>query len=78
MQESLRIAHKSGALRLKDLRQVTVDTTVQPKANTDSKLLYRAMVRLGKLARRCGIRLRQSYLRVGKLALMKCRNLDLT
>jgi IS5 family transposase len=29
------------------------------------------MVRLGKLARRWGIRLRQSYLRVGKLALMK-------
>jgi IS5 family transposase len=74
LQESLRIAHKSGALRLKDLRQVTVDTTVQPKAitfPTDGKLLYRAMVRLGKLARRCGIRLRQSYLRVGKLALMK-------
>ena len=74
LQESLRIAHKSGALRLKDLRQVTVDTTVQPKAitfPTDGKLLYRAMVRLGKLARRWGIRLRQSYLRVGKLALMK-------
>jgi transposase, IS5 family len=74
LQESLRIAHESGALRLKDLRQVTVDTTVQPKVitfPTDGKLLYRAMVRLGKLARRCGIRLRQSYLRVGKLALMK-------
>ena len=74
LQESLRIAHKSGALRLKDLRQVTVDTTVQPKAitfPTDGKLLYRAIVRLAKLARRCGIRLRQSYLRVGKLALMK-------
>jgi len=51
-----------------------VDTTVQPKAitfPTDGKLLYRAMVLLGKLARRCGIRLRQSYLRVGKLALMR-------
>ena len=49
LQESLRIAHKSGALRLKDLRQVTVDTTVQPKAitfPTDGKLLYRAMVAL--------------------------------
>ena len=74
LQESLRIAHKSGALRLKDLRQVTVDTTAQPKAitfPTDGKLLYRAMVRLGMLARRCGIRLMQSYLRAGKLALMK-------
>ena len=37
---------------------------------TDGKLLYRAMVRLAKLARRSGIRLSQSYVRVGKLALM--------
>jgi IS5 family transposase len=74
LQESLRIAHKTGALRIKDLRQATVDTTVQPKAitfPTDGKLLYRAMARLAKLARRWGVKLRQSYVRVGKLALMK-------
>jgi IS5 family transposase len=44
LQESLRIAHKTGALRIKDLRQATVDTTVQSKAitfPTDGKLLYR-------------------------------------
>jgi transposase, IS5 family len=29
--ESLRVAHASGALRSKDLKRVTVDTTVQPK-----------------------------------------------
>jgi IS5 family transposase len=74
LQESLRIAHKTGALRIKDLRQATVDTTVQPKAitfPTDGKLLYRATLRLAKLARRWGVKLRQSYVRVGKLALMK-------
>ena len=74
LQESPRIAHKTGALRIKDLRQATVDTTVQPKAitfPTDGKLLYRATLRLAKLARRWGVKLRQSYVRVGKLALMK-------
>jgi IS5 family transposase len=74
LQESLRIAHKSGALRIKDLKQVTVDTTVQPKAitfPTDGKLIYRAIVRLAKQAGRWGIELRQSYVRVGKLALIK-------
>src|SRR5260370_41134139 len=29
--ESLRVAHKSGALRSEDLKRVTIDTTVQPK-----------------------------------------------
>jgi hypothetical protein len=30
--ESLRVAHEVGALRMRDLKRVTVDTTVQPKA----------------------------------------------
>jgi hypothetical protein len=34
LQESLRIAHNTGALRTQDLRQVTVDTIVQSKAVT--------------------------------------------
>ena len=41
--ESLRVAHEAGALRTKDLKRVTVDTTVQPKAisfPTDAKLLH--------------------------------------
>src|SRR5712691_4369564 len=44
--DSLRVAHKSGALRSKDLERVTVDTTVQPKNisfPTDAKLLHAAM-----------------------------------
>ena len=36
--ESLRVAHEVGALRTKDLAQVNVDTTVQPKnVTTDAK-----------------------------------------
>ena len=73
VQESLRIAHKSGAVRTKDLKRVTVDTTVQPKAitfPTDAKLLYREIVRLGILARKHGVKLRQTYVRVGKEALI--------
>jgi IS5 family transposase len=44
--ESLRVAHKSGALRNKDLKRITFDTTVQPKNisfPTDGKLLHGAI-----------------------------------
>jgi IS5 family transposase len=71
--ESLRVAHEAGALRTKDLKRVTVDTTVQPKAitfPTDAKLLHAAIQGLNRLARRHGIRLRQSYLRIAKRAAM--------
>jgi IS5 family transposase len=71
--ESLRVAHASGALRSKDLARVTVDTTVQPKAitfPTDAKLLHAAIKGLNRLARRHGVRLRQSYLRIAKQAAM--------
>jgi hypothetical protein len=43
----------------------------QPKAvmfPTDAKLLNRARERLVRLAQKLGVRLRQSYRRVGKLA----------
>ncbi len=69
--ESLRIAHDSGALETRHLERVTVDTTVQPKNvthPTDAKLLYKAIVMLGALAREHGVPLRQSYVRVGKTA----------
>jgi len=71
--ESLRVAHASGALRTNDLKRVTVDTTVQPKAitfPTDAKLLHAAIKGLNRLARRHGLRLRQSYLRIAKRAAM--------
>src|SRR3954463_10142063 len=71
--ESLRVAHESGALRTKDLGRVTVDTTVQPKNitfPTDAKLLHAAIKGLNRLARKCGVRLRQSYLRIAKRSAM--------
>jgi IS5 family transposase len=71
--ESLRVAHESGALRTKDLARVTLDTTVQPKDitfPTDAKLLHAAIKGLTRLARRRGVRLRQSYVRIAKRAAM--------
>ena len=73
IKESLDVAHRTGALRLKDVKRVTVDTTVQPKNiafPTDAKLLYSSIVRLGRLSKRLGVSLRQSYVRVGKDALV--------
>jgi Transposase domain (DUF772) len=69
--ESQRVAHEAGALRGQDLKRVTVDTTVQPKAitfPTDAKLLHAAIRGLNRLATRHGVRLRQSYSRVAKAA----------
>jgi hypothetical protein len=53
---------------------VIVDTTVQPKNvtfPTDAKLLNRAREKLVRLAKLHGMALRQSYARVGKLALIQ-------
>ena len=74
LQESLAVAVKSGAMKPADTRRVIVDTTVQPKNvmfPTDAKLIHRARERLVRLARQVGLDLRQTYVRVGKLALIK-------
>jgi transposase, IS5 family len=74
LQESLSIATRTGAAKPADFSQVIVDTTVQEKAitfPTDAKLMHRARGRLVRLAKQHGIRLRQSYLRVGKRALIQ-------
>jgi IS5 family transposase len=71
LQESLKVAHKSGALKAKDLERVAVDTTVQEKAiahPSDARLTHRAIEKLAELARREGVELRQSYQRVAKRA----------
>ncbi len=71
--ESLCVAVKLGATKPSDFRQVIVDTTVQEKNvafPTDAKLCHRARERLVKLAKGHGIKLRQSYKRVGKNALI--------
>ena len=71
IQESLSVAHRIGALATKDLERVVVDTTVQPKNvtfPTDTKLTHTAIVMLGRMARKHGVPLRQSYVRVSKRA----------
>ncbi len=74
LQESLSVAAKTGACGRRISARVIVDTTVQPKNvmfPTDAKLLNRARERLVRLAKKHGLELRQSYTRVGKLALIK-------
>ncbi|RDJ05257.1 IS5 family transposase [Rhizobium grahamii] len=74
LQESLAVAIKTGAMKPQDTRQVIVDTTVQPKNvmfPTDAKLIHRARERLVRLAKKMGLDLRQTYLRVGKFALIQ-------
>src|SRR5947199_10251175 len=71
LQESLSVAHRTGAIESKDLERVVVDTTVQEKAiahPTDARLTHRAIEKLVALAKREGVELRQSYLRVAKRA----------
>ena len=71
LQESLSVAHKTGALATRDLERVVVDTTVQPKAiahPTDARLCHRALEKLVALAKRNAVPLRQSYRRVAKRA----------
>jgi transposase, IS5 family len=74
LQESLAVAVKTGAMKPEDTKRVILDTTVQPKNvmfPTDAKLLNRARESLVRLAGKVGIDLRQSYRRVGKLALIR-------
>lgn len=71
LKETIHLAVREKHLAAGDLKQVNVDTTVQEKNvtyPTDSKLLYKAVVKLAAAARSRGIWLRQSYLRVGKKA----------
>src|SRR5262249_42138369 len=71
LQESLSVAHRTGAIDTKDLERVAIDTTVQEKAiahPTDARLTHRAIEKLVELAKREGVELRQSYLRLAKRA----------
>ena len=64
----------SGAVAPASLERVIVDTTVQEKAvafPTDSRLYNRSRERLVKLAATFGVRLRQSYRRLGRQVLLK-------
>lgn len=74
LQETIALAVREKRVSPRELEQVNVDTTVQEKNithPTDSKLYYRAIVKLGKAARQRDIPLRQSYVRVAKHAAIK-------
>ena len=65
--ETIAVAVKTGAVNERQLSRITVDTTVQTKAvahPTDSHLLLRAAEWLRRLAKRHGLKLRQSFARV--------------
>jgi len=71
LHETIALARRDGHVSQADLERVNVDTTVQEKNityPTDSKLLYKAIQKLVGAAQSRGIKLRQSYLRVGKIA----------
>ncbi|EZP81283.1 IS5 family transposase [Novosphingobium resinovorum] len=69
--ETLRVAMETRAMPPQACEWVTVDTTVQTNAiahPTDSHLLLRGIEWLNRIARKHGIKLRQSFLRVGRQA----------
>jgi transposase, IS5 family len=72
--ETIAAAQRQQALKPAEIRRVNVDTTVQEKAiafPTDARLYHKARCVLVREAKRAGIELRQSYVRVGKRALQK-------
>jgi|HubBroStandDraft_6_1064221.scaffolds.fasta_scaffold95260_3 IS5 family transposase len=74
LQETLAAAHRGGALSVRATEAVAVDTTVQEKAiahPTAHGLLLTAIEQLGRQAKKTGLRLRQSYVRVARRAAMK-------
>lgn len=71
LSETIALALREHHVTEQELTRVNVDTTVQEKnitPPTDSKLLYRAIVKLGKAAKQRGVVLRQTYVRVAKKA----------
>src|SRR3990172_7624724 len=73
-EETIALAKREGHVSRRDLERVNVDITVQEKNityPTDSKLLYKSIQKLVGAARSRSIALRQSYLRVGKIAAVK-------
>ncbi len=71
LDETVHLAQRARLLTKTDLKRVNVDTTVQEKAiafPTDAKLLNTLRRKLVEAAQRRGVKLRQSYVRVGKWA----------
>jgi transposase, IS5 family len=74
LKQILKTAVQCSALKPNELKCVTVDTTVQEKAiafPTDARLYDKARKAIVKAARTHAIKLRQSYVRLGKKALIQ-------
>jgi IS5 family transposase len=74
LQETLAAAHRAGALSVRATEAVAVDTTVQEKAiahPTEHGLMLAAIEQVGTQAKKAGLTLRQSYVRVARHAAMK-------
>lgn len=74
LQETLAAAHRAGALSVRATEAVAVDTTVQEKAiahPTEHGLLLAAIEQVGAQAKKSGLKLRQSYVRVARHAAMR-------
>lgn len=73
LEVTIKTGLKTGTLKRAELKKLSVDTTVQEKAisfPTDAKLYQRMREKLVSKANECGIKLRQSYVRKGKQALV--------
>ena len=73
LKESLAAAQREAVLTATEIKHVNVDTTVQEKAialPTDARLYHKARQALVRIARGCNFKLRQSYVRLGKRALV--------
>lgn len=74
LEETIALALREHQVTRQELSQVNVDTTVQEKNityPTDSKLLHKAIVKLGQAAKKRDVKLRQTYVRVAKKAAVK-------
>ena len=72
LQETINTAMLCGYARQSDFKRVSVDTTMQEKAvayPTDAKLIYKGITLVAKGARKFGLKLRQTYEKVGKILL---------
>jgi IS5 family transposase len=74
LRQVLRTATNQQALKPSEIARVNVDTTVQEKAvafPTDARLYDKARRALVRVARKHHVKLRQSYVRLGKQALFR-------
>lgn len=70
----IRSAMNTAVLKQREIERVNVDTTVQEKAvafPTDARLYQQARIALVRAAKKRGVKLRQSYIRLGKYAFFK-------